>query len=535
MKKIFLFLLLVLIIIIVSFLFYTRSVLGELTVFTPYAKNLLGFDEGKKYLLIFQNNNELRPSGGFISAYGILNLNNGKFNLDFADSYSLTEIENLLPAPEPFNILLEDDSKFQGWYFRDANFAPDFRRAAQDIEKLFWQQAGLKKEQFDGIFAINFEFLENLVEIYDLNVGGIKINKANLFSVLEHEVKNIDTHDVEELKNRKNILGDLSKEIIYEATHSPLKYRDLFRQISAAFNQKQILLNFKNNDLQEIAEIKGWAGKLYPADYDNFIHSNITNIGGRKADRYVKKRHEYFLSFNNSGRGIVRYSLSMEHFGTYNLNSDIYNAYIRVFIPTEAEYLEEYLEIKPGESKEISFQYLLPEDIKKENFNLDLIKQSGTNDFWEVTIQLPTDYSLISEEFETRENLSFWSGALVADKHFDFEFLKDITPPLVVWQKLQEPNLIEINFSEALDEDIALDPGNYKIEDLNYINDQTDTIEVEKIYFKNSTIYLKTRGLSSANEERYKLTLTGLQDKAGNKTKPEELEITVVQRLLTKS
>lgn len=54
----------------------------------PQMPWLLGMDEPRHYLVMVQNNHELRATGGFISSIGLLTLEQGKIsNLEFADSY----------------------------------------------------------------------------------------------------------------------------------------------------------------------------------------------------------------------------------------------------------------------------------------------------------------------------------------------------------------------------------------------------------------------------------------------------------------
>lgn len=517
--------------------FVLKIMLGDMSVFLPYGAQIAGLTGEKNYLIIFQNNNEIRPTGGFISSYGILNFKHGGFSFDFADSYKMPNVKNLPPAPAPFNVLIEDP-KFKGWYFRDSNFNVDFSVAVQDILKLFAQQSGEKVVDFDGVIGVNFELLEDMIDIYDLELDGRKLTRENLFTVLEFETKNIDTHNIEALENRKNGLGELAHDLIGEMVLSPSKYGELMEVLNTGLDQKKLLLFFADEDLQGVVENNGWGDIFVPDDYDNFIYTNIANIGGRKSDRYILKKHEYFVDFEDHGRGKVRYTLNLQHFGGYSLNSDTYKAYVRIFVPENASvslpkgYFEDYIFLKPGEKKEISVEYFLPKNITPENFNLDLIKQPGTKDFWEVIVRTTAENVLKSDGFDVRDRLSLWSGYLLEDKHFDFEYIKDEIPPVIVWQKFLQPNLIAVNFSESLDEDTFLNPKNYELKDLNYADDKTDDIEIEKIYFKNNDVMIKTTGINYVLGERYALTLKHLEDLSGNKTIPETLKVTVVQDYL---
>jgi hypothetical protein len=535
---------------IIFALLLTKILLGDLSRLTPHSGELLGFNQPQKHLLLFQNNNELRPNGGFISAYGILETKNGKLNLEFADSYKLLTDVDYPKAPTPFYILL-NNTNFKGWYFHDSNFNPNFATSAKKIEELFWLQSGEENQSFDSIIAINFELLEDLVEIYNLEIEGVKLTKDNLFSVLEYEVKNIDTHNIEDLENRKNILGILAKTLIKKMTTSFTNYNNLFDTINKGLDQKKLLLHFKNEEIQKIVEEEGWAGEFNQEDYKNYIHTSIANIGGRKSDRYIKKDHKYFITFDENEKAKVKYELSLNHYGSYNLNSSTYKAYVRIFIPKESTFIKSegefyenrhkyltnegffkgYIKMEPGETKKITIEYYLPEEINQTNFELDVIKQPGTKDIWNMIVQYSANNSFKSEGFDVKENVGYWSGLLLQDIHFNFDHIKDNLPPLVVWQTFSDHNLIEINFSEPLNEDIFLDPTNYKITDLNYIDNSTETISVEKVYYENNNVYLVTNGISETQEERYNLSLINLEDKSGNKTKPSTLDLTLVKRL----
>ncbi|MFM7172094.1 MAG: DUF4012 domain-containing protein, partial [Caldilinea sp.] len=66
----------------------------------PELPRLLGMEQPQSYLVLVQNNHELRGTGGFISAVGRLTLDRGKVtDLDFVDSYALYRSDGLYPPP----------------------------------------------------------------------------------------------------------------------------------------------------------------------------------------------------------------------------------------------------------------------------------------------------------------------------------------------------------------------------------------------------------------------------------------------------
>src|SRR3989339_867955 len=176
----------------------------------------------KNYLVIFQNNYELRPSGGFISAYGILNFNNGIPSLKIDDIYK-DELNNhkYIQAPYPLNELLNLSEKQTGYKFRDANIYPNFPDTARELTKMY--NLVNSKIKIDGVFAINFSVLEDLFNIFkEIKIGEKVLTKDNLFYEIEYEVNNIDKHNLEALVNRKSILITLANKLIVKTISSPL-------------------------------------------------------------------------------------------------------------------------------------------------------------------------------------------------------------------------------------------------------------------------------------------------------------------------
>src|SRR6185437_16558381 len=59
---------------IVFFLYQCLQVIPLVTIFPK----LLGYNGTQTYLILFQNNAELRPGGGFIGSYGLVSFDHGK-------------------------------------------------------------------------------------------------------------------------------------------------------------------------------------------------------------------------------------------------------------------------------------------------------------------------------------------------------------------------------------------------------------------------------------------------------------------------
>ena len=100
--------------------------LTEAKPFISLLPKLLGQDSEKTYMILFQNDAELRPTGGFMTAYAYIKVNKGKITpLDSYDIYDLDARWNRkLPAPEPIKKYLP---LVNNWNLRDMNLSPDFK------------------------------------------------------------------------------------------------------------------------------------------------------------------------------------------------------------------------------------------------------------------------------------------------------------------------------------------------------------------------------------------------------------------------
>jgi len=91
--------------------------------------SILGYQKQKTYLIWFQNDKELRPTGGFITAYGVAKIKNGKLlDVTSDDIYQLDKkFTPFEPPPDPLRKYL----LLKIFPIRDANLSPDFKVSAQ--------------------------------------------------------------------------------------------------------------------------------------------------------------------------------------------------------------------------------------------------------------------------------------------------------------------------------------------------------------------------------------------------------------------
>lgn len=540
----------------VLFLFlYVLSSLSGLRFFIPHYFNIAGgpFSE-KNYLVLFQNNNELRPTGGFVSAYGVLKFKNGIFSgIEVKDVFGEIDDHEYIEPPYPQKQLL-DGKFYQGYTFRDANYYADFPQSVAELLKLY--RLTDSKTNFDGVIAVNLKVLEDLLDILNnVKVGDIRFTKGNVFEMLEFSLHNIDYHDTEEVAKRKSILGPLSKELIKKTIFSPLKWRDVSDMVVKNLNEKNIQLHFFNSSLQNAVFEKGWSGTWAKTDGD-FLAVVEANLAGMKSDRYIKRDINYRLQIweesKNNYKLNAKVVVNMEHFGDYNVPiSGKYSGYVRVYAPkgsmlkksnvtTQKETSSDYaifgtiVKLDPGQKQTLEFEYEVPSEIfKNNNYKLNLIKQSGTiNDSYSIVVEGPQGMIIDSDDFEGRENYAIWEGNLLRDTVLEFNLLSDRIGPRIAYSNINNLGEILIVFNERIDPKIFEELANYEIADIDKTNkDMTDKITVKKARVDFRDLWLTVEGMTEQPEEFYMLMIAAGEDLHGNSIDPTPKEVTFVQRV----
>ena len=520
--------------------------LGELRFFANHFFGMTFFS--KNYVVVLQNNYELRPGGGFITGYGNLDFVMGfPSELSFKNSYEI-DTETYVTPPYPHEELLENEW-YQGYTFRDANWELHFPNSAQEIIKFY--QDKFPNRDVDGLIVLNFSLIEDLVdELGGIELNGKKLNKNNLFSEMEFEVNNIDRHDVEALMNRKNILGELAVKLMKKAKLHPFKTRNVLVE---GLSNKNLYLWLKKERLQNKLIKKGWANVLEPVERSDFLAVNLANLGSKKADRYVQQEVYYYANITKELPQITT-EVTIRYPGFTNIYSDNYKGYLRIYIPknvdVESAPVDSKIEME-GEFKVIGTKIILPAGNKTSltyiytlprttflpnQYKLRLIKQSGSEAFYKLTVETTEGKIIGSDVLEARENRAMFKGELKNDLDLSANILPDTTPPYPIEQEFEDLSHINIIWNEPMDSGSSNDVSNYSISDLNKNDEHTD--EVKVIYaelIQPNIIQLELEGITEQTLEHYRIELKGLKDLTGISILPDPKTITAVQRIKEKS
>lgn len=310
---------------------------GALSAFQEREKifaELLGGNGPRKYLFLFQNNHELRATGGFIGSYALLNLHDGIIEQFFVDGIFNPDgqlKENIVP-PKPIQKISA------GWSLHDSNWYPDFPTSAEKAI-FFYEKTG--GPTVDGVVTVTPTVMQRLLDVLgpiDLPQYGVTIDASNFIPIVQEQVE--EKYDKEE-NNPKKILSDLTVEIF--ARISGLKDTETLSRVAEALvrglNEKQILLYARHQETEFLIEQAGWSGKLLSADKD-FLSVVHSNINGYKTDGVIDEKINHRAQIAADGSIVDTLSITRKHNGgntPYAWLNKVNADYLRVYVPKGSE------------------------------------------------------------------------------------------------------------------------------------------------------------------------------------------------------
>lgn len=327
---------------------------------------MMGEPEEKRYLILFQNDKELRSTGGFLTAYAQFRFVHGKAILEKADDIYALDAAKRKNFPAPREIL----TFHKGVYalnIRDSNLSPDFKLSMQKFEELYDTVSG--KEKIDGIWAVDTHVLVETLRILGaMNVYGrefsAETDKRCDCPKAVYELEDYSTRPVNYVRTaRKDIIGILFQSLLQKALGvSPSKYwGNLFQMLIREINEKHVLAYFHDSNAQKAAESFNMAGRVMTAletatllSYNegngwDYLHINNSNMAGAKSNMFVGEKMTKDVTINADGT--VTTKLTVEYKNPYPgsdcnlergglcLNAPLRN-WVRVYVPKGSTLVE---------------------------------------------------------------------------------------------------------------------------------------------------------------------------------------------------
>ena len=334
--------------------------------FTDSLLSILGNSGQKRYAVLFQNNNELRPCGGFIGSLAFVDVSRGKIGKIEIPGGGPYDFQGYLTehiiAPKPLQILNAR------WEIQDANWYPDWPTSA---EKVAWFIEKSGHSSVDGVIAMQATTLVKLLEILgaiEFPEYDVVLNANNVIDEMQYAVE-ID-YDKEENQPKKYVSELVPRVLDKILSSSGGELIQLLALLKSEIKEKNVLVYFRDDNINQQFIDRGWEPTMLDSDMDylSVIHANI---GGGKTDGVIAQTYDQEITISEDGTAIAELTIIRRHEGDLEHVFEKFNNvdYVRVYAPEGSELIS-FEGVKPPPSS----MYEQPEDYFARDYELESIE-----------------------------------------------------------------------------------------------------------------------------------------------------------------
>ena len=281
---------------------------------------LMGQNGARSYLVLAQNEDELRPTGGYISGVGLMQVNNGEIvNMEFRSADGIDDLENLEKYDYPPGALVEF-MNLQYFLFRDANFWADFPTSAENALDLY-TRAQTNTPKLDGVIAFDQRFVQLIISalgtVYVEELGQ-EVDKNTVIQIMRDSWGTGETNvSGEWWNNRKSFMGALARSAQDRLINDPanVSITTLLDALNEATRGKHLQLYLLNEGGQKLIKALDWDGEFFISPNQDSLFVLDTNMGFNKVNTVIDRTIFYQLTLSDSGTHTANLSINYTHKG----------------------------------------------------------------------------------------------------------------------------------------------------------------------------------------------------------------------------
>lgn len=333
--------------------YYTE--LDEINTFLLQAPDILttvlGLRESQSYLVLAQNSDELRPSGGYISTYGWMTVRNGRI-VDY-DYYPTTAQSPLPPVQSP------DDFEVPSWWIQyrqpiyamwDGSWYADFSRTAEMARTYYNLNPDNPNVPIQGVLAIDIYGFERILEalgsitvprILDDGTSYISINSENFREIIYDIRADEGTH--------KAFIADIYNEIFSQwqsrGSDSDIN-QALLGAVLESLLEKHIIVYSADETINNAIEVLGWSGRQLSSSGHDYLMITDANLGN-KSNSSVIRQTTYDVTIQSDDSVSSRLSIDYDYPDLIARDDPAidarfhgpidYNNLMQIFVPLQSE------------------------------------------------------------------------------------------------------------------------------------------------------------------------------------------------------
>lgn len=307
-----------------------KSTLDRTETIADVVGNVLGADQERQILLVFQNNDELRATGGFLGSFALVAIRDGNIRVVEVPGRGFLDLDFAgMPKRRPPDPLQLINTL---WQAQDGNWWPDFPASAEVLRGFYAQSRGY---DVDGVVAVTPELVESLLRL----TGPINLEEYHLNLDAQSFRRELQT-SVEETYDRtlnqpKQVIGALMPKLLSAVISlPPSRLIETGGVLAKAITHRDVLVNFADSGVQSRIRELGWAGEVR-SSLGDYLMVVDTNVGGGKTDGVMSESIDHSVAIGSDGIATVTLRIRREHHGdpddywTKVTNVD----YLRVYVP----------------------------------------------------------------------------------------------------------------------------------------------------------------------------------------------------------
>lgn len=314
---------------------------------------LLGADRPATYLILAQNDHELRPTGGVISGAGLLRIDGARvISATLEDSYAADAdcaVRVAPPAP------LREYMWAPALKLRDANWSPDLPSSLAVVRSIY---SGCRGIEVDGVIVVDLQAVAVVLDLlgplqppgYETPVTGATFQAF----LAQYWANPAGAQTMSENKDqwwlhRKDLMRDLLHELVLktESGLGSIPVRRAAPELVRLLQERRLQVYLDEPSARAALAAAGWDGAIRPTAGDYLLVADA-NLGFRKVNPSIERVIDYrvapgsgggpavtlTLEYRNSSPGPDACIAGARYDETYNeLMQGCYWNYLRVYIP----------------------------------------------------------------------------------------------------------------------------------------------------------------------------------------------------------
>lgn len=315
------------------------SLLGQLQSLLPLIEKDL-FADSQTWVVLFQNNQELRATGGFTGSLALVTVDQGSvIKIQVLDIYQPDGQFTGFIQPPPG--VAEYLSEGKGWRLPDLNWSPDFPQSAMLLQN-YLQAVGYS--DIKGIVAVNLDVAQQIVSVTgDIYLPDYQttITHENVAAVLRQNREEFFPGSIA----KQQLLSLFVTQLKLAIQHlSPEKQLSILQVMKQSVIRKDLQFWAANADLQQFLRRVGASGELPSSQaIDFYLFPVESNVGINKANQAIDRDYvlnldetngEFIITFNNRNHAPTLVSSTSALAQANNMH---YVNYQRVLIKPETQ------------------------------------------------------------------------------------------------------------------------------------------------------------------------------------------------------